>query len=538
MVAATRSDPDLPLERLRLAGRLGELRAARPRVHAARGDRAAGAARPRAAARARRAAARADRGLGGRPAAGGPVAARREPTRDAFVADFAGDDRAVADYLTGEVLAGLPPATRELLLRTSIAERVCGGARRRADRRQRTARSLLEELERSGHCSSSRSTATAPGSATTACSPSCCAPACASSAPASSPSCTRAPPSGSPPRGTGARRSRTRSPPTAPARPRSCVAEHWRELLLDGAAPEAVIAAAERAQGDARLAVSAASACLTLGDTGRRRGRLAAVGDGDGDAAPARRAAAAPAPAATSARARELLDALLRDTRPRARRATRCARSRSSTTAPPSSSTAGSRRPPSSSRARRRSRSTASATGCCSAASGRSAALELAEGGLRRADAAARAALALAEPRGWHRTAPAAWAYAALAAVHWHRDELDDAERRADAGAAAAYAARETDAMIATRALRAHLAAVRGDLDRARGLLRAVARGAAGRRADRRPAGSRRSARRRGRRADPRARSTRPPTGSPAATRSPRCAASRACRRPTRGCTR
>ena len=47
--------------------------------------------------------------------------------------------------------------------------------------------------------------------------------------------------------------------------------------------------------------------------------------------------------------------------------------------------------------------------------------------------------------------------------MHWHRDELDDAERRADAAAAAAYASRDPDAVIAARALRAHLAAVRGD---------------------------------------------------------------------------
>src|SRR6185436_12351397 len=99
---------------------------------------------------------------------------------------------------------------------------------------------------------------------------------------------------------------------------------------------------------------------------------------------------------------------------------------------------------------------------------------EVAEGALRRAETAARSALALAEPRGWHRTAPAAWAYAALAAVHWHRDELDDAGRRADAAATAAYASRDTGAMVATRALRAHLAAVHGDVERARGLLRAA----------------------------------------------------------------
>ena len=38
------------------------------------------------------------------------------------------------------------------------------------------------------------------------------------------------------------------------------VADHWLELLLDGGAPAAVIAAADRGAPDARLAVSAASA--------------------------------------------------------------------------------------------------------------------------------------------------------------------------------------------------------------------------------------------------------------------------------------
>ena len=320
-----------------------------------------------------------------------------------------------------------------------------------------------------------------------------------------------------------------------PASAAELVAEHWRELLLDGAAPEAVIAAAERAPGDARLAVSAASACLSLGDTRgrrepprlrprRRRGRE-----------PARRAAAG-ATGGDAARARELSVALLRDTGPgrdgdalRAltlfhHGAAEFEHGRLELAAEQLEGAAavavdGER------------------DGLLLGCLGRSAALELAEGGLRRADAAARSALALAEPRGWHRTAPAAWAYAAVAAVHWHRDELDDAERRAEAATAAAYAARETDAMIATRALRAHLAAVRGDLDRARGLLRAVREALpdAGPLPARWLEGLGPAPWAQG---GPMARSTRPPTGSPAATRSPRCAASRACRRPTRGCIR
>ena len=105
---------------------------------------------------------------------------------------------------------------------------------------------------------------------------------------------------------------------------------------------------------------------------------------------------------------------------------------------------------------------------------GRSAALEAASGRLARAQKAALAAIATAERRGWHRSAPAAWAYAALAAVHWQRDELDDAERRCDSAAVAAHASADAQALIAARVLRAQLAAAHGDVERSRGLLSAV----------------------------------------------------------------
>ena len=55
----------------------------------------------------------------------------------------------MADYLTGEVLAGLPPATRELLLRTSIAGRICGGLADALTGGSDGAL-VLEQLERTG----------------------------------------------------------------------------------------------------------------------------------------------------------------------------------------------------------------------------------------------------------------------------------------------------------------------------------------------------------------------------------------------------
>jgi LuxR family maltose regulon positive regulatory protein len=51
---------------------------------------------------------------------------RNRGDRHEFIVRFAGDDRHIVDYLGEEVLADLDPDTRELLLRTSILERVNG----------------------------------------------------------------------------------------------------------------------------------------------------------------------------------------------------------------------------------------------------------------------------------------------------------------------------------------------------------------------------------------------------------------------------
>src|SRR4029079_12251141 len=52
------------------------------------------------------------------------LAAHPDPER--FVAEFSGSERTVAGYLLAEVLAHQPPEVRDLLLRTSVLERVCG----------------------------------------------------------------------------------------------------------------------------------------------------------------------------------------------------------------------------------------------------------------------------------------------------------------------------------------------------------------------------------------------------------------------------
>jgi LuxR family maltose regulon positive regulatory protein len=480
LVASTRSDPALPLERLRVSGRLGELRAAelaftldetaallRELGLELRDDQVA------------RLLERTEGWAAGLRFAG--LSLIGEADRDGFIAAFAGDDRAVADYLTGEVLAGQPEAIREFLLRTSIADRVCGGLADALTGRSDGARTL-EQLDRAGMFAAPldrnrtwfryhglfaellRARLRLEH------------PRLEPELHARAAEWLAASEMGSEaiPHVLAAGTSRTNV---------TLLADHWLELLLDGRAPEAVIAASSHPGADARLHVAGAAAYLSLGDPA---GALALLDGVDAAGTDAGAFAA-------------LLRARARGNVSGARRAA----------APLLDGTPARRAPGRADDARRAlalyqlgaaefegGRPEAAAERLEGAAAiavdgerqwlllgclGRAAALELAEGRLRRAESAARAVLALAEPRGWHRTGAAAWAYASLAAVHWHRDEIDDAERRADAAAAAAYAAREERALIAVRALRAHLAAGRGELDRARGLLRlaheALARG-------------------------------------------------------------
>jgi LuxR family maltose regulon positive regulatory protein len=471
VVAATRADPELPLARLRLSGRMRELRAADlacTREEASALLHELGLSlRPELVLRLLE---RTEGWVAGLRLAG--LSLRGEADPDAFVAEFAGDDRAIADYLTGEVLAGLPPATRELLLRTSIAGRVTGGLADALTGGSEGALAL-DELDRTGtflvpldrhrtwfryhglfaELLRARLRLEHPGLE-----PELHARAAEWLAGAglgreAIPHALRA----------GGLRSAA-----------ALVADHWLDLLLDVVAPEAITEVAEGAD-DARLAVSGASARLALGDPAGAEARLAGVREDDGDAGRLGTLLRARARGETEVAATQSA-VLLRDAEPGhdgdALRALTLFHHGATEFSHGRLEVAAERLEGAAAIAVESERD-ALLLGCL----GRSAALELAEGRLHRADHAARNALALAEPRGWHRTTAAAWAYATLAAVHWHRDELDDAERRADTAAAAAYAARQSDAVLATRALRAHLAAVRGDLERARGLLSAVHEG-------------------------------------------------------------
>jgi hypothetical protein len=149
LVLTSRSDPPLPLARLRARGQLAELRAGElrftPDEAAALLREATGPGLPGAAAAA----------LNTRTegwAAGLQLAAlslRGQPDPAGFVATFSGSHRYILDYLTGEVLQHQPEPVRTFLLETSVLERLsgplCDAVTGRTD-----GQVMLEAIERAG----------------------------------------------------------------------------------------------------------------------------------------------------------------------------------------------------------------------------------------------------------------------------------------------------------------------------------------------------------------------------------------------------
>ncbi|MDQ3875627.1 MAG: LuxR C-terminal-related transcriptional regulator [Actinomycetota bacterium] len=126
LVIATRSDPPLPLARLRARGELLEVRAGDLRfkpeesveflnvilgLNLERDD-------------VMRLHARTEGWAAGLYLAALSLRGRDDPSP--FIAAFAGDDRLVVDYLGAEVLHGQPDAVRTFMLRTAILDRLCG----------------------------------------------------------------------------------------------------------------------------------------------------------------------------------------------------------------------------------------------------------------------------------------------------------------------------------------------------------------------------------------------------------------------------
>ena len=125
VVLCTRVDPDLPLHRLRLDGRLTELR----------GDDLAFTTEEARAMLALQGVALSPRELDAlvRRTEGWAAGLRLatllltgHPRPGEVVEEFAGDDRAVVAFLVAEVLDRQPPAVREMLVRTSVLDRVSG----------------------------------------------------------------------------------------------------------------------------------------------------------------------------------------------------------------------------------------------------------------------------------------------------------------------------------------------------------------------------------------------------------------------------
>jgi LuxR family maltose regulon positive regulatory protein len=150
LVVVSRADPPLPLARLRARGELVEVRAPELRfssdearaylndamgLHLTSADVAALEARTEGWIAALQLAALSMQ--------------RRDDPRD-FIAEFAGDDRHIVDYLVEEVLERQPERVRDFLLRTSILDRLSGPLcdAVTADREGGGGRAMLEALDR------------------------------------------------------------------------------------------------------------------------------------------------------------------------------------------------------------------------------------------------------------------------------------------------------------------------------------------------------------------------------------------------------
>jgi LuxR family maltose regulon positive regulatory protein len=145
LVLSSRCDPPLSLPRLRLTGRLRELRAAQLRFSLAE----TGELLERSSVHLPRQQVEMLHRRTGGWAAGLRLAAlgvAGSADRDGFLAQFSGDERSIADYLVGEVLAGLTTDVQEFLRVISISEPIPAGLAAELSGRQ-DAGSMLDTLE-------------------------------------------------------------------------------------------------------------------------------------------------------------------------------------------------------------------------------------------------------------------------------------------------------------------------------------------------------------------------------------------------------
>ena len=123
LIVATRSDPAIRLQRLRIAGRLTEIRAADLAFTRSETEELFDPL-SLPASDAETLWARSEGWAAGLRLAELSLHSHADPA--AFVAGFAGDDRAVSDYLLSEVVSGYPDDELDFLLRTSIVDQVSG----------------------------------------------------------------------------------------------------------------------------------------------------------------------------------------------------------------------------------------------------------------------------------------------------------------------------------------------------------------------------------------------------------------------------
>ena len=149
LVVASRSDPPLPLARLRARAQLAELRIAELRFTtdeaAALLHSATGADLPGQAVAALTA--RTEGWAAGLQLAG--LSLRGQQDKAGFVAAFGGSHRFVLDYLADEVLAGQTGQVRAFLLETSVLERLSGELCDAVTDRTGS-QAMLEQVERAG----------------------------------------------------------------------------------------------------------------------------------------------------------------------------------------------------------------------------------------------------------------------------------------------------------------------------------------------------------------------------------------------------
>jgi LuxR family maltose regulon positive regulatory protein len=126
LIIAGRTDPPLPLARLRAQGQLAEVRAAELRFSSEEGaaflGQSLGLDLPEESSIALTE--RTEGWIAGLQLAGLAVRGREDAPR--FVAEFRGTHRYIVDYLLDEVLRQQPDSVQEFVLQTSILDRLCG----------------------------------------------------------------------------------------------------------------------------------------------------------------------------------------------------------------------------------------------------------------------------------------------------------------------------------------------------------------------------------------------------------------------------